>query len=391
MPPLIPPTSYVTGDNMYENMLDLLVEAKLNPRNLARGESMRFFNQAYDAGAMKDFVEPDYPLNASSRQVESSVFDQTRNDPAIQNLGADDILFTYALDAPPWHPIGYASYYPNAGQALHQVELPQNPFLRAMAAASSNYNIPAVDMNMQTLLQDFGEGNPQPTYDVSASVAKLPESIRPDVLNFYSGYNDGASAYVATGWGAGDFAFDSDQAMYFNQEEMMRPPFNNNWWTSVPRHEAGHILDRGLAGVQLGRGATDDVPYVFTEDRKQDYISEQDKYREIIEQDQAMGSIRERFNIEPDMPLYFNAGGRELNLDDDFVSDYSLNNSDENVEDFAERFMLYLNDAEDGWAMEDITGTKRWRFVEMYPRMARYFDTLLIRNAVMDALIPSRA
>jgi len=388
MAPLIPPTSYVTGDNMYENMLDLLVEAKLNRNNPARGESMRFFNKAYDSGAMKDFIEPDYPLNASAREVDFSVFDETRNDPAIQNLGDDDILFTLSRNSPSWHPVGYASYYPTADWALHQVQLPQNEFLRAMAAASSTYNIPAVDMNMQTLLQDFGSGKPKPIHDISKSVSQMPESIRPDVLNFLSRPYDDAAGWVATGDSAGKFALDSDQAIYFNQDFMK---YGTGGWDSIANHEAGHILDRGLAGVQQGRGATDWLPFVYSEDNKRDFMSEQDEYRNAIEKDQTLGSIKDRFPDSSNDLLIYNAGGETLDITGDFITGYSKSKSHENVEDFAERFMLYLNDKEDGWVVKDILSGKKLKFAELYPETSKYFDDLLRRNAVMDALIPSRA
>jgi len=390
MAPSIPPTSYVTGENMYENMLDLLVQAKINRNNPARGESMRFFNQAYDSGAMKDFVKPEHPLNASAREIDSSVFAQTRNDPAIQNLGNDDILFTLSRNSPDAHPIGYASYYPVDGWALHQVDLPPDPFLRAMAAASSTYNIPAVDLNMERLLEDFGGGNPNPTYDVSATVANLPESIRPDVLNFYYPDRFGGeyAAYVNATDGAGRFAFDSDQAMFFNQEALMNA---GNYWPSTTMHESGHILDRGLAGVMSGAGSTDPYGVPFTNNTNRNFVSEQDSYRENVDKDLAMGSIRERLNIPENMPLYFSTSDAAVNLDEDFFTDYSLDSSAEDVEDFAERFTLYLMDRDVGWAMEDVTGTKKWRFAELFPWLTRYFDGLLRQNAVMDALIPSRS
>lgn len=354
-------------EDAYQGALEHLANAKFDRRH--GGEDMRFFHMLMDRGAMDTFVPPERNYNVKYRnpEVVNSDFRYTANNPEFQSLQSPtDILLTQVKPSQWWTPVAeeYVSFRPYAGSPLAQLDL-QGPDdrmgRRAMAAYLSGYDLPVVDKDLEQYMLQLGTGNEEVAKQIFARSELLPDVIRPDTMNFLSDLNPNWVASTRTNVDDMELALQDVGINWNNLHTGLysQPPEGTSigrWAGHTVSHEAGHWLDR-LSALR------DRDPYR--------YSSTGPSYRQSVSADIS--------NL-PDVSGMVNpvVGWGQQNPSGEYLTQYaadSASGANKDVEDFAERFSLYMDDRQNGYAY--MVGGRPVRFAEVYPATAAYFEELL--------------
>ena len=131
----------------------------------------------------------------------------------------------------------------------------------------------------------------------------------------------------------------------------------NNSFAHTLRHEIGHSLDYTGFPSASTFGSPSYLSYSKPE------------YTQAINDDAALLELQS--SVDWDMPFRKGLGGEYS----PYVTAYGATAI---WEDFAERMAMYLTDKEQGWIARD--GDRKYRFSELFPESARYFDDILSRG-----------
>lgn len=353
----------------YQNALEHLAKAKFSSPKLSdNGESMRFFNMLIDRGAMDEFVPPerDYNVSHYSDNVDAKLRffpDSVAEDPEIQSLQSPtDILLANFPKGTSSQGTNEVLFRPYADAPLARLNL-YNPDdtmgLRAMAAYLSPYNLPVVDRALEQYMLQLGTGNENAAQQIYAKSELLPEVIQPDIMSFVYRPEENFSAKIMDD--SLNFVGD-DKKIVWNtaQPYTFKDSEIGSVGTKVGKvisHESGHLLDRLSA--------------LF--DREPEFWSSSGSaYSDAVSSD---------ISNFPDVNGLTNpiVGWGQQNPAGQFLTPYaeesSTNKTKPLVEDFAERFSLYMYDKQNGYAytLDD----NPVRFAQVYPATSAYFDKLL--------------
>ena len=404
------------------------------------GEAMRFYNRFRDSrlgerptaidtqaliAALGSDVEEDYlgglsdafyPVYEPNRNVHSDNVKPSRTNFVI---GKDsDIPSNVELQSGDMYPDFWAGRIQDKGYSSSFETSPEQ-FERMLL--SSRANLP-LDAEMQLLASRYLAENFRIPNTVDSVLNTVPEHLTQYLrsVNFQSPSNYpfeglGALAYANGGrvmWDwekeepdiyGGEIVFPMDRSISDDPNSWWRKLLgfeNNPGIRNVLRHELAHIIDSAGDGVTPER----------REVRKGVWNSEDPPLNSFLweysERPAYLAAVlSDATNFPEGLDLEFNTPGKltgekYLPFASGYGRDYAERLSEINSrpyggsygmsEDFADRLMMYLVDKQNGWIAEDrplnpFAGPTRYRFADLYPESAKYFDTIFDPETAFDA------
>ena len=366
--------SVVAGSRYYkdlDNALSLLASAdaqRSSPNNTA-GEAMRFFNMFRDSRLSErpDVVDTQRFIDQYNARPE------VRQGPPLEF--SDEYL---GGSSRPYFPqdvvLNEAAKYDNGRNPQFSVEVtgPKfgtnvevSPYQYSQAQLSSRAGLP-VPLTLQLLLDRFAS----PNFRVGSTVQGVADVIPAgalrnlDTINFV---DPEASSTFSGSRGDSIGGYQAGRDIYFPIDERLDEQSGNalarflglggNPFSNTLRHELGHSLD------YVGRPVAsnpDDPSYLSVADPS---------YTQAILNDASLLGLQS--SVDWDMASRRGLGGEYS----PYVTAYGATSI---LEDFAERMAMYLTDREQG----RIAGRDgmSYRFADLYPESARYFDEILSRG-----------
>jgi hypothetical protein len=375
----------VAGSQYFDDLetaLKLLASAdsQRSTTNSTAGEAMRFYNMFRDSRLSErpDVVDTQrlidrYNARPEVRQGPPLSFAGEYLGGASQPYFPEDVLLNKALRA----------YYPGDVLSNEVVKYPDNdtpsfsvtsigpkfgtnvevsPAQYEQARLSSRAGLPLM-LELQLLLDRFASPNFRvgSTVQGVADVIPAPALRNLDAINFVD--PEGNQMFLS-GTAAG---YQSDRDIYLpidsNLQDQQRNALErflglgNNSFAHTLRHEIGHSLDyTGFPSASTFG--------------KPSYLSySKPEYTQAINDDAALLELQS--SVDWDMPFRKGLGGEYS----PYVTAYGATAI---WEDFSERMAMYLTDKEQGWIARD--GDRKYRFSELFPESARYFDDILSRG-----------
>jgi len=291
---------------------------------------------------------------------------------------------------------------------------------------SSRANLP-LDAEMQLLASRYLAENFRIPNTIDSVLNTIPEHLRQYAgsVNFQNPSNypfpqRGALAYA----NATRASFDRDYEDPFIRGGSVVFPMNdsisadpNSWWRkllgleytsgfeNVLRHEMGHVVDAAGSGVVGERYQPKEVGTEWEWATRNAPVSAED-YRKYSQYPAYLTAIlSDATNFPEGLDLEFNLFGKRTGKKHlPFISGYGRDHAIgepryslspygskyDRIEDFADRLMMYLVDKQDGWIAEDkplnpFASPTRYRFADLYPESAKYFDTIFDPETAFDA------
>lgn len=423
-------------------------DAQRSTTNSTAGEAMRFYNMFRDArlrdrptavdtqaliAALNSNVGEDYlggisdafyPVYEPNRNVSADRLKPVRTNFIIGQQS--DIDTSGGLEPEPGdvYPDFWAARIQDKGYSSSFETTPEQ-FERMLL--SSRANLP-LDAEMQLLASRYLAENFRIPNTIDSVLNTIPEHLTQYLrsVNFQSPSNYifddlGALAYAKGGGARFDSWYEEPEVHGGSIDFPMNQSISGNpdsWWRkliglespgfkNVLRHELAHIVDSAGSGVVGERyqpkekdreweWATRPAPVGRGVYGGHDY-SENPAYLAAI--------LSDATNFPEGLNLEFNtlgtlSGEKYLPFATDYGRDFAQERSDFNlrphggmygrVEDFADRMMMYLMDKEQGWIAESrpmnpFGSRTRYRFAELYPESAKYFDTIFDPETAFDA------
>jgi len=435
----------VAGTQYYDDLetaLRLLASADAQRTTVGpstAGEAMRFYNRFRDSrlgerptavdtqaliAALGSNVEEDYlgglsdafyPVYEPNRNVSSTNVKPSRTNFVIgQQSDIDSNVEPQPGDPYPdfWagriQDKGYSSSFETSPEQFERMLL------------SSRANLP-LDAEMQLLASRYLAENFRIPNTVDSVLNTIPEHLTQYLrsVNFQSPSNwpfEGVGALAYAQGGGTQWVFEEEEPSVYGGKIVFPMDRSisddpNSWWRkllgfetspgirNVLRHELGHIVDSAASGVigdrwtRQGHWFNEDPPLAW-------WLNEYSRYPAYL-----AAILSDATNFPEVSQLEFNTPGKltgekYLPFVSDYGRDYSERLSEYNskpyggyggrTEDFADRFMMYLIDKQDGWIAEDrplnpFASRTRYRFADLYPESAKYFDTIFDPETAFDA------
>lgn len=375
----------VAGSQYFEDLetaLELLAsaDAQRSTTNSTAGEAMRFYNMFRDARLSErpDVVDMQrlidrYNARPEVRQGPPLSFADEYLGGASQPYFPQDVLLNNAIEAysPQNVLLNEVLKYRQGDDPRFSVtatgpkfgtNVEVSPAQYEQARLSSRAGLP-LTLELQLLLDRFAS----PNFRIGSTVQGVSDVVPAgalrnlDAINFVDPEENRmfSDSKVLGYQGGKDIYFPIDSRLEEQRRNALQRflGLGENSFAHTFRHELGHSLD------YAGRPSASDPT-------RPSYLSFTDPaYAEAINDDAALSGLQSR--VDWDMPSRKGLGGEYS----PYVTAYGATAI---WEDFAERMAMYLMDKEQGWIARD--GDRKYRFAELYPSSAKYFDDILSRG-----------
>lgn len=361
----------VAGSQYFEDLetaLQLLASAdaqRSSPNNTA-GEAMRFFNMFRDSRLSErpDVVDTQrlvdrYNARPEVRQGPPLAFSDEYLGGSSQPYFPRDVLLNEAAkyDDGRNPQFSVTATGPKFGT---NVEVSPAQYEQAQLAARAALPL---TLELQLLLDRFAS----PNFRVGSTVQGVADVIPAGALRNLDAINFVDPEENKMFFDSPVLGYQSDRDIYFPIDSRLKDQqrnalerflgLSNNSFAHTLRHELGHSLDyTGFPSASTYGNPS--------------YLSfSKPEYTQAINDDAALLGLQS--SVDWDMPFRKGLGGEYS----PYVTAYGATAI---WEDFAERMAMYLTDKEQGWIARD--GDRKYRFAELYPSSAKYFDDILSRG-----------
>lgn len=357
----------VAGSQYFDdlkNALELLAsaDAQRSTTNSTAGEAMRFYNMFRDSRLSErpDVVDmqrivDSYNVRPEVRQGPPLSFADEYLGGASRPYFPRDVLLN---EAAKYDDGRNPQFSVTAAGPKFGTNVEVSPAQYEQAQLSARAGLP-LTLELQLLLDRFAS----PNFRIGSAVQGVADVIPAGALRNLDAINfvdPETSSTFSGSRGNSIGGYQQGENVYFPIDSRLDEVTGNAFtrWLgqhSFPfsdslRHELGHSIDYSPMGGGSASYESDVYPY----------------YMNAIQRDASLDIDRSGLNWDY---------SREVGGDNSpFVTSYGATNV---REDFAERMALYLKDREQGGIAE--RDGKRYRFADLYPESAKYFDNILSR------------